>query len=550
MRLNTHPTIRDTGLLVASLFAAVLALITAFPGKAAQLPAPPQTLIDTTYSPPSGETITVNAGDDFQSALNSAKLGDTIVLQAGASFKGNFVLPKKETGAGWIYIRSSNISSLPEPGKRVRPSDAVYMPKLVAYTSGKPVIQTAPAAQHYRFVGIEIKPAGGTWITNLVQLGDRDTSVDTLPRDIVFDRCYIHGDPDIGGRRGIVMDGIRVAIINSHISDFKENGADSQALWAYNTPGPIKIFNNFLEGAGENLMFGGADPKIVDLVPSDIEIRGNYFFIQLVWINQNWTVKNLLELKNARRVLIEGNVFENVWGAAQVGFAILFTPKNQNQSAPWTATQDIIFRLNKLINVGNGINISGRNTGVNGPTQQTKRVLIENNIFEVTGLNTRGIMFQVLGDVNDLIINHNTGFSPYSFASISMIDNSYYPDYLDFKNNLILRNNYGFKGNATQEGKGTLDRYFKNWNFAKNVLISASAKLYPSDNFFPSGISEVGFLDYSGGNYRLVATSPYKNAGSDGKDVGADIDAIDKAIAGGKHDSYILATPVNLKIVQ
>ena len=40
-------------------------------------------------------------------------------------------------------------------------------------------------------------------------------------------------------------------------------------------------------------------------------------------------MKNSFELKNARRVLVEGNVFEHVWAAAQTGFAVLFTTRNQ-----------------------------------------------------------------------------------------------------------------------------------------------------------------------------------------------------------------------------
>src|SRR5260370_35462675 len=41
-------------------------------------------------------------------------------------------------------------------------------------------------------------------------------------------------------------------------------------------------------------------------------------------------VKNLFELKNAQRVLFEGNVLEHSWGGfSQTGFGILLTPRNQ-----------------------------------------------------------------------------------------------------------------------------------------------------------------------------------------------------------------------------
>ena len=37
-----------------------------------------------------------------------------------------------------------------------------------------------------------------------------------------------------------------------------------------------------------------------------------------------WSVKNLFELKNARNVLISGNIFENHWQESQPGYAIVF----------------------------------------------------------------------------------------------------------------------------------------------------------------------------------------------------------------------------------
>ena len=112
----------------------IMSIISLLPGGialAATYPTLPQVYIDTTYSPPAGNTITVNAGSDLQSAINSAQLGDTIVLQAGATWTGNFTLPNKTSGSGWIYIRTSAYSSLPAPGTRVFPSDAGNMAKIV-----------------------------------------------------------------------------------------------------------------------------------------------------------------------------------------------------------------------------------------------------------------------------------------------------------------------------------------------------------------------------------------------------------------------------------
>ena len=86
-----------------------------------------------------------------------------------------------------------------------------------------------------------------------------------------------------GGRRGIALNGGAMAVVDSYLADFKEVGADSQAICGWNGPGPFKIVNNYLEAAGENVMFGGADPSVRNLVPSDIEIRRNTLTKPLTW---------------------------------------------------------------------------------------------------------------------------------------------------------------------------------------------------------------------------------------------------------------------------
>jgi len=120
------------------------------------MPEQPRRFVDTTIVPPSGRTIAVKAGGDFQAALERAQPGDVITLEAGAIFKGPFTLLRKR-GEGWITVRTSAPdTSLPRPGRRVDPAQATAMPKLVA-ASGS-VITTVPGAHHYRFLGIEIRP--------------------------------------------------------------------------------------------------------------------------------------------------------------------------------------------------------------------------------------------------------------------------------------------------------------------------------------------------------------------------------------------------------
>jgi hypothetical protein len=74
-------------------------------------------------TPSPGHLMPVVAGADLQAALNSAQCGDTIALQAGATFTGSFTLPAKPCDdQHWITIRTSTPDTgLPPEGTRVTP---------------------------------------------------------------------------------------------------------------------------------------------------------------------------------------------------------------------------------------------------------------------------------------------------------------------------------------------------------------------------------------------------------------------------------------------
>ena len=127
--------------LVLALAAVTLVISGPSSARAATPPQLPLVLLNTTYAPPTGPTITVAAGGDLQAALNTAQPGSVIVLPAGATYYGNFTLPAKSS-AGWIYIQSSALSSLPAPGARVSPAQASLMHKIIS-PNASPAIQTA-----------------------------------------------------------------------------------------------------------------------------------------------------------------------------------------------------------------------------------------------------------------------------------------------------------------------------------------------------------------------------------------------------------------------
>jgi cellulose synthase/poly-beta-1,6-N-acetylglucosamine synthase-like glycosyltransferase len=499
----------------------VITLAAASP-RPATAPELPRAYVDTTLVPPSGATVLVQSGADLQAALDAAQPGDVLALDAGATFTGPFTLPAK-IGNAWIILRPAVPDDrLPPPGTRVDPSFAGVMPKLEAGSGS--VVTAAPGAHHYRFIGIEMRPKPGTFLYNLVTLGLTETEVPALPHHIIFDRCYLHGDPSKGARRGIAMNSAQTAVIDSYLSDFKETGADSQAIGGYNGIGPFKIVNNHLEGAGENIIFGGADPSISNLVPSDIEVRRNHFIKPLGWKagepnyqGTAWTVKNLFELKSARRVLVDGNLFEHNWVHAQNGFAILFTVRNQDGGAPWSVIEDVTFSNNTVRHVAAGINILGQDDL--HTSGQARRIAIRNNLFDDVGAaqwGGGGTLLQVLRGAVDVVFDHNTAFQTGHILGAEGPPNEGFV----YRNNITPHNQYGMVGTGTSSGNPTLVTYFPRAIVARNVIVGGHPELYPSDNFSVPTFKEVGFVDWAGGDYRLGSSSPYRAAGTDGKDIG------------------------------
>jgi hypothetical protein len=414
---------------------------------------------------------------------------------------------------------------------------APAMPKIVSPNSN-PALSTEPGAHHYRFIGIEFTATASVkTIYAIVAFGGDQASEGDTPNNLILDRCYVHGLPRLQSSRGVLLNSGSSAVIDSHISEIHGEGYDSQAVLGYNGPGPFKIVNNFLEGAAENIMFGGADPKIRDLVPSDIEIRGNHLFKPLSWrpgdpsyAGVKWTLKNLLELKNAQRVLIEGNLLEN-----NVGPALVLTPRNQEGTAPWSVVQDVLFRSNIVKNAGSGF--VGQTTDDERPSQPMKRIAVVNNLM-VVSRSFFGMTSGPRGVLEDLLIDHNTAlpstYSTYHFEAGTE------PALIRFRltNNLAGFGSYGVQFAKADEG---LAKLAPGYIIAKNALASVgdagdgqgpirngpfeiNQKLYTSyPNAEAAGITPNG---------TLTPKSPLRRAGTDGKDIGVDFTELQRAMAG------------------
>ena len=246
-----------------------------------------------------------------------------------------------------------------------------------------------------------------------------------------------------------------------------------------------------------------------------------------------WNVKNLIELKNAQRVTIEGNVIQNAWLAGQIGYALVLTPRNQGNTAPWTVVQDVVIRSNLVRHANGGVNILGFDYSASTGSRLTRRVTITNNVFDDIGGAQWGggsHLLLITRSPANVTVNHNTVFHK---SHAVLIDDGSSQGFV-FTNNLMKHNTYGILGSGTSTGNGTLAVYLPNAVVRRNVLAGGNASLYPSDNFFPSVATFYAqFVDYAAGNCALVSGSPYVNKGTDGKNIGVDVVALAAAQSSG-----------------
>jgi hypothetical protein len=481
---------------------------------------------------PSGDT------QSLQKAISAATCGDTLVLEAGSTYSGNFTVPATtcKSDSGWIEIVSSELSDLPASGNRVAPADESKM-AIISTPNVAPALTFLPDSNHWRIIGIKITTSYVSkntlyWLVGmgLQPSGGWITSVSDLPDNIIFDRTYIYGSASTAIQRGIYANAQAFALVDSYCDEIVDSGADAQCINAVNGTGPFLIQNNFLQASGENIMFGGADPAITDLVPSDITIVGNLFQKNTSWRGKISDIKNFLELKNGQRLLIDGNVFQYDWAGGQQ-WSLLFRPVSSGK-APWTVVQDVTFTHNIVQHVPDGLETAASD-GSFPPAQPCARILVRNNLFtDVSSASwggSQGASFYAASNLtyvtHDIIFDHNTAFSD---GKGLMLGDAGHVINFQFTNNLVEFGNYGIFGSGVAQGSAVISAYSNNAFYDKNVFVaktSTGLAAYPLGTLW-SSVSSVKFAnilgaapDYSG-NFELLSTSPYHAAGTDGKDIG------------------------------
>jgi uncharacterized protein (TIGR03382 family) len=547
-------------------------------GAASNPPLLPQAQVSPIPPDNVGWTIAVNAGDDLQAALNlAAQMGGngTVVLEGGATWVGNFRLPAKPDDGTWITIRGSREADIAAPGHRIDPAlHAQFMPKLLT-TNGSPAIYSIDDGVNnthgWRLVGLEIAAVPNLTTTQygLVGLGNASDQghVGADGSRLIFERGYIHhGQTNASADnfyRGIYIDGQDIRVCDSYITDIQATGQDTQGIFTGNSRGNHLIENNYIAATGMSVMYGGGLAQDADHMPRDITVRrntfeklGRWFELGPQWDHVVWDVKPLFELKMAERVLIEGNRFRNSfrWPAIALDAWDQYPPYNPFAKVTSVTVQNNLIETAQLV-----VQIYGGN-------HEVARVKIYNNLGLGTderlsvphNANSAGSAFYVSGgfDLDDIWIEHNT-IVPNRTHTFIVEHQGIPPHHHRFtlKNNILGFGDAGgaiegltagwmvpFEGDVAggQSSAAVWDTWCPERDFQRNALVNLDAvdpatqltrnvqsnwdvgRWLCPDSYGTAGIDATsGMLDPS---------SPFKNAATDGTDLGVDFAQLHDAL--------------------
>jgi hypothetical protein len=241
------------------------------------------------------------------------------------------------------------------------------------------------------------------------------------------------------------------------------------------------------------------------------------------------------------------------------------TPKNQHirsgdNVCPLCQVTDVTIRYSHIFHASGGIVLatarSGGKRGGGAPALAGARISIHDLVMDDISRKYIGgaRLFSVsngwpTNPLNTITINHVTGFQDADGGALTLGNQMSNPPMYGFvfTNNILTTGRFpvasvgGGKTSCAHSGTPAqkIANCFTSYAFENNALVAAPAQYppssWPAGNFFPTDMNDVGFVQCNGGDggdYRLQPNSNYKNMGTDGKDLGADIAGLNQALAG------------------
>lgn len=276
-----------------------------------------------------------------------------------------------------------------------------------------------------------------------------------------------------------------------------------------------------------------------------------FLFTDPTYAGTLWNVKDSLEFKQGKRILIKGNTIANMWNSLQSGRIISIKSEDQSGTEPWNETSDIDVSSNVWINAyGGWVQVSC--TAVGNDIGFTGKAYFHNNLLYNMG-GDAGFYIQLSTgsypspptttscSMNNLYFNHNTivnnGLTtnpnsvPSSMVYLADAVSAGHTPLLNFAfhNNIIGYDSTGPGGvinNCNTNGSTVPCTASNAWY---NNIVYDSTGNCDANTFSPhavqcpvAAIGNVGFTNVGANDYSLTPSSIGHNAATDGTDVGVD----------------------------
>ena len=288
----------------------------------------------------------------------------------------------------------------------------------------------------------------------------------------------------------------------------------------------------------------------------------------------NYAVKNNFESKSITGLNFSGNVAENNWNGNgdQQGYAFYFASVvGQGEANGWVVVERSNFSKNKIINSPLGARIGTDGSTVFG--RRNNRLVMNNNLGIGIGETYlpsltawSGTALSMAGPCDDCEWNHNTmapGISSNTGAGWGLQFDTEQFDRTLFANNLTQANGYGLRTDSDSDCSGLVNGGLlgPGSSFVNNTMIYNQYSSTPTsigacatNTRYENGPWTTHLVDYNNKNYRLKTTSPFSAscvsgciyAGSDGKDLGADVDLVETATGGAATGAPWLGSSVRI----
>lgn len=503
---------------------------------------------------------------ELQTTLDDTTIqcGDTVVLESGRTWTGAFTFGRLPGGScsatNMVNIQASLVARAPAAGTRVTMGHAPNMAKLKGVNSGSPpapftVLDGATPGQYLSIRYIEFEPCANcteaaSSTNDLIRIGQgAGADASQTPNYISLRHVYAHGTSSLEPRNGVILNGRNLTVQDSHFGNIKQPTNESHGMVGWASDGPFLIENNWIEVSSIGILWGGADPGSINILPANGTVRYNIFTRPSDWFAETYQIKNSYEHKVGNGFSVMWNLFERNYRIAnnggQTGAAINLKINNYRVAENTATLADLIFMNNRIDGTLAAFTIQGSDAG---PTYQ-RRSQIVNNLFTNMGClydiaacagltpftwnqSENGQYARVVGNTFALGENYSVGQAGATGIRVNASSGNWTG--ITYSSNIGPQGEYFIKRDATAVGGASVDAgYATPVNFTGNVFAGATTSLtctggrVCSGNSFPSGAQYDAnyqqWVSTSTGDYSLAQASPYYTSGHLGQPPGVDM---------------------------